>query len=149
MRAVVQRCTHCTVYSDDAETGRIGAGLVVLLGVKKGDTDADAAYIADKILHLRIFEDADDKLNLSVEDKQGELMIVSQFTLYGDARRGRRPSFFEAAEPEVADALYQEVVRLCRASGLRTETGKFRTHMRVALENDGPVTILLDSEKGF
>ncbi len=149
MRAVVQRCTHCTVYSDDAETGRIGAGLVVLLGVKKGDTDADAAYIADKILHLRIFEDAEDKLNLSVEDKQGELMIVSQFTLYGDARRGRRPSFFEAAEPEAADALYQEVVRLCRASGLRTETGKFRTHMRVALENDGPVTILLDSEKGF
>ncbi len=149
MRAVVQRCTHCTVYSDDAETGRIGAGLVVLLGVKKGDTDADAAYIADKILHLRIFEDADDKLNLSVEDKRGELMIVSQFTLYGDARRGRRPSFFEAAEPEAADALYQEVVRLCRASGLRTETGKFRTHMRVALENDGPVTILLDSEKGF
>ncbi len=149
MRAVVQRCTHCTVYSDDAETGRIGAGLVVLLGVKKGDTEADAAYIADKILHLRIFEDADDKLNLSVEDKQGELMIVSQFTLYGDARRGRRPSFFEAAEPDKADALYQEVVRLCRASGLRTETGKFRTHMRVALENDGPVTILLDSEKGF
>ncbi len=149
MRAVVQRCTHCTVYSDDAETGRIGAGLVVLLGVKKGDTEADAAYIADKILHLRIFEDADDKLNLSVEDKRGELMIVSQFTLYGDARRGRRPSFFEAAEPEAADALYQEVVRLCRASGLRTETGKFRTHMRVALENDGPVTILLDSEKGF
>ena len=149
MRAVVQRCTGCTVYSDNEETGRIGAGLVVLLGVKKGDTEADAAYIADKILHLRIFEDAEDKLNLSVEDKQGELMIVSQFTLYGDARRGRRPSFFEAAEPEAADALYQEVVRLCQASGLRTETGKFRTHMRVALENDGPVTILLDSGKGF
>jgi D-aminoacyl-tRNA deacylase len=149
MRAVVQRCNYCTVFSDDVETGRIGAGFVVLLGVKKGDTEADAAYIADKILHLRVFEDENDKLNLSIEDKGGELMIVSQFTLYGDARKGRRPSFFEAAPPDIADALYLKVVELCRAAGIKTETGKFRTHMRVALENDGPVTILLDSEKCF
>lgn len=149
MRAVVQRCNFCRVVSEGEEIGAIGAGLAVLLGVKKGDTEVDARYIADKLLHLRIFEDENDKLNLSVADVGGALCIVSQFTLYGDCRHGRRPSFTAAESPERADELYMEVVNICRASGILVETGKFRTHMKVSLENDGPVTILLDSEKNF
>lgn len=149
MRAVVQRCNYCEVVSEGEKAGAIKKGLAVLLGVKRGDTEEDAKYIADKILHLRIFEDENDKLNLSVEDVGGELMIVSQFTLYGDCRKGRRPSFIEAEAPDRADELYFKVVEYCRAAGMHVETGRFRTHMQVALENDGPVTILLDSGKSF
>lgn len=149
MRAVVQRCNWGKVVSEGTETGSAGKGLVVLLGVKKGDTEKDAQYIADKLLHLRIFEDENDKLNLSVQDIGGELLIVSQFTLYGDCRHGRRPGFTAAEVPERADRLYETVVTLCREAGMHVETGKFRTHMKVSLENDGPVTILLDSEKNF
>ena len=127
----------------------IGKGLSVLVGVKKGDTEKDAAYIADKILHLRIFEDQDEKLNLSVLDVEGEVSVVSQFTLYGDARHGRRPSFTDAELPGKANLLYEKVVSLIKAAGVKTGTGAFQTYMKVALENDGPVTILLDSEKTF
>lgn len=116
---------------------------------KKGDTEKDALYIADKILHLRIFEDSDDKLNLSVIDVGGEVSIVSQFTLYGDARKGRRPSFTEAERPERAIELYNYVVQLIREAGVTAGTGQFQTHMKINLENDGPVTILLDSERNF
>lgn len=149
MRAVVQRCNWCRVDSEGKEVSSIGKGLSVLLGVKKGDTEKDADYIADKILHLRIFEDEAGKLNLSLLDIKGELSIVSQFTLYGDARHGRRPSFTEAEAPDKADALYRKVVEKCESEGLTVGTGVFRTYMKVVLENDGPVTILLDSEKNF
>ena len=149
MRAVVQKCNWCKVDSEGEETASISKGFVVLLGVKKGDTEKEAEYIADKILHLRIFEDENDKLNLSLLDVKGELAIVSQFTLYGDARHGRRPSFTEAEAPDRADELYRLVVEKCEREGLTVGTGVFRTYMKVALENDGPVTILLDSEKNF
>lgn len=149
MRAVVQRCSWCRVCSEGEETGRIGQGLAVLLGVGKGDTEADSQYIAEKLLHLRIFEDAEGKMNRSVQDIDGEMMIISQFTLYGDCRHGRRPSFFEAEAPDKADELYQLVVDLCRDGVKSVETGRFRTHMKVDLGNDGPVTILLDSRKAF
>jgi D-tyrosyl-tRNA(Tyr) deacylase len=137
------------VDSEGKEVSSIGKGLSVLLGVKKGDTEKDADYIADKILHLRIFEDEAGKLNLSLLDIKGELSIVSQFTLYGDARHGRRPSFTEAEAPDKADALYRKVVEKCESEGLTVGTGVFRTYMKVALENDGPVTNHLDSEKNF
>ena len=146
MRAVVQRCNWCRVDSEGKEVSSIGKGLSVLLGVKKGDTEKDADYIADKILHLRIFEDEAGKLNLSLLDIKGELSIVSQFTLYGDARHG---SFTEAEAPDKADELYKKVVEKCEKEGVAVGTGVFRTYMKVALENDGPVTILLDSEKNF
>lgn len=149
MRAVIQRVSRCRVLSEGEETGRIGKGLAVLLGVKKGDTEKDGDYVADKILHLRIFEDEGGKLNRSVEDIGGELMIVSQFTLYGDCRHGRRPGFSAAEAPERANALYLYVVDALRKSGLTVETGHFQTHMEVELVNDGPVTILVDSEKTF
>ena len=149
MRAVIQKCNWCRVDSEGEETASIRQGFMVLLGVKKGDTEKDADYMADKILHLRIFEDENDKLNLSILDVGGELVIVSQFTLYGDARKGRRPSFSEAELPEPANALYERVVAACRNAGVKVGTGRFRTHMKVALENDGPVTLLLDSEKKF
>lgn len=149
MRAVIQRCNWCKVDSEGREISRIGKGISVLLGIKKGDTEKDALYIADKILHLRIFEDSDDKLNLSVIDVGGEVSIVSQFTLYGDARKGRRPSFTEAERPERAIELYNYVVQLIREAGVTAGTGQFQTHMKINLENDGPVTILLDSERNF
>ncbi len=149
MRAVIQRCNWCKVDSEGREVSRIGKGISVLLGIKKGDTEKDALYIADKILHLRIFEDSDDKLNLSVIDVGGEVSIVSQFTLYGDARKGRRPSFTEAERPERAIELYNYVVQLIREAGVTAGTGQFQTHMKINLENDGPVTILLDSERNF
>lgn len=149
MRAVIQRCNWCKVDSEGREVSRIGKGISVLLGIKKGDTEKDAVYIADKILHLRIFEDSDDKLNLSVIDVGGEVSIVSQFTLYGDARKGRRPSFTEAERPERAIELYNYVVQLIREAGVTAGTGQFQTHMKINLENDGPVTILLDSERNF
>ena len=149
MRAVVQRCNWCKVDSEGEETASIRKGFTVLLGVKKGDTEKDAAYIADKILNLRVFEDENDKLNLSLLDVNGELAIISQFTLYGDVRKGRRPSFTEAELPDRANELYEQVVDICRRAGISVGTGRFRTHMKVALENDGPVTLLLDSEKLF
>lgn len=149
MRAVIQKCEFCHILSDGVETGSISQGLVVLLGVKKGDTEKDCEYIVDKILNLRIFEDEDEKMNLSVLDVKGELAVVSQFTLYGDARKGRRPSFTQAEGAEEAQKWYEEVVKRLREKGVTTATGKFQTHMKVHLVNDGPVTILLDSEKLF
>jgi len=130
-------------------TGEIGAGLLVLLGVGLGDTEAAADYLAEKVLGLRIFEDDAEKMNLSVQDVKGEVLVVSQFTLYGDVRRGKRPSFDAAARPEEARRLYEYFVEKVRAAGLRCETGEFQAMMEVELVNSGPVTILLDSEKGF
>lgn len=149
MRAVIQRTNSSSVTSDGVETGRIGKGLTVLLGVGREDTEKDVQYMADKITNLRIFEDSDDKLNLSVKDIGGSLLVVSQFTLYGDARHGRRPSFTNAAAPEEANRLYELFVTTVREMGIPVETGRFRTHMVVSLANDGPVTILLDSKKVF
>ena len=149
MRSVVQRVTSARVTVDNRVTGEIAAGLLVLLGVEQGDGPPDAQYITGKIRDLRIFPDAAGKMNLSVLDVKGSVLVVSQFTLSGDARNGRRPSFASAAPPEIARAFYEEVVRELRASGLRVETGEFQAMMQVALVNDGPVTILLDSRKTF
>jgi D-tyrosyl-tRNA(Tyr) deacylase len=129
--------------------GRIGRGLLVLLGVGQEDAEADAAYLAQKIIGLRIFEDAEGKMNLALADVGGGLLVVSQFTLWGDCRKGRRPSFVAAAEPSRADALYQHFVEAARSAGVAVETGRFRAHMDVELLNDGPVTLLLDSAKQF
>jgi len=144
MRAVVQRVSRCRVTVEGKTTGEIGSGLLVLLGVGKNDNEAATDYLAEKILGLRIFEDEAGKMNLSVQDKRGEILVVSQFTLYGDVRRGKRPSFDAAARPE--DECFVEKLR---AAGLRCETGVFQAMMDVELVNQGPVTILLDSEKTF
>ena|SRR3712207_202875 len=149
MRAVVQRVASSSVTVEDEITGKIGKGLMVLLGVADGDTEKDVKYMVDKIVNLRIFEDENDKMNLSLQDIGGSLLVVSQFTLLGDCRKGRRPSFIEAARPDIADDLYQKFVDNARAMGIKTETGKFQTHMMVELVNDGPVTILVDSNKNF
>ncbi len=149
MRAVVQRVSRCSVTVDGRLVGEIGAGLLVLLGVGKTDNEAAADYLADKVLGLRIFEDEAEKMNLSVLDKRGDVLVVSQFTLYGDVRRGKRPSFDNAARPEDARRLYEYFVAKIKASGLRCETGEFQAMMDVELVNAGPVTILVDSEKGF
>ena len=149
MRAVVQRVTSARVTVGNRVTGEIGAGLLVLLGVEQGDGPPDLQYIAAKIRDLRIFADDEGKMNRSVLDTTGAVLVVSQFTLSGDARNGRRPSFATAAPPQIARALYEEVVRELRTSGLRVETGEFQAMMQVALVNDGPVTILLDSRKTF
>ena len=149
MRAVVQRVTSARVTVDDRVTGEIGAGLLVLVGVEQGDGPADAQYIASKIRDLRIFSDDAGKMNLTVLDRQGGVLVVSQFTLAGDARNGRRPSFASAAAPQIAKGLYEEVVRELSASGLEVATGEFQAMMQVSLVNDGPVTILLDSRKLF
>jgi D-aminoacyl-tRNA deacylase len=149
MRAVVQRVTRCRVTVDGDTVGEIGAGLLVLLGVGKSDAEAAADYLVEKVLGLRIFEDAEGKMNLSVQDAGGAVLVVSQFTLYGDARRGKRPSFDAAARPEEASRLYEYFVAKVRAAGLRCETGQFQAMMDVELVNSGPVTILLDSEKLF
>jgi D-tyrosyl-tRNA(Tyr) deacylase len=130
-------------------TGRIGAGLLVLLGVRSGDTEKDANYLAEKVANLRIFADGDDKMNLSVKDIAGEVLVVSQFTLYGDCRKGRRPSYNDAAPPEVAERLYEYFVNRLKEQGLPVATGRFQAMMAVKLVNDGPVTILVDSEKIF
>jgi len=137
------------VTVDGRLVGEIGAGLLVLLGVGKTDNEAAADYLADKVLGLRIFEDEAEKMNLSVLDKRGDVLVVSQFTLYGDVRRGKRPSFDNAARPEDARRLYEYFVAKIKASGLRCETGEFQAMMDVELVNAGPVTILVDSEKGF
>ena len=149
MRSVVQRVTRASVSSEGKLTGEIGKGLCVLLGVETGDTEKDARYMADKIRKLRIFEDENEKMNLSVEQTGGAVLAVSQFTLLGDARGQNRPGFTKAEAPEHADELYEITVAFLRESGLTVQTGVFRTHMEVSLVNDGPVTILLDSRKEF
>ncbi|MFN0139615.1 MAG: D-aminoacyl-tRNA deacylase [Pyrinomonadaceae bacterium] len=147
MRAVVQRVSRAKVTVDGREVGEIGRGLLVLLGVAATDQRSDADYLSEKILNLRIFEDSDDKMNLSLLDVTGELLVVSQFTLYGDTRRGRRPSFISAAAPDKANELYEYFVARSRESVARVATGQFQAMMDVELVNDGPVTIILDSEK--
>ena len=149
MRAVVQRVDKADVTVDGQVTGSVQKGLLVLLGVAEGDTEKDLQYMVDKVVGLRIFEDEDDKMNLSVKDVGGELLVVSQFTLCGDVRKGKRPSFDKAAKPELANAYYEKFVEMSRAQGLHVETGVFRAHMLVGLVNNGPVTILLDSTKLF
>lgn len=145
MRAVIQRVSRACVTVDGAVSGTIGRGYLVLLGVAKTDTLADAQYLADKTAGLRVFPDAEDKMNLSLADAGGAVLVVSQFTLYGDCRKGRRPSFDQAASPELARSLYEHYVEVLRARGLRVETGVFQAIMQVELVNDGPVTFLLDS----
>jgi D-aminoacyl-tRNA deacylase len=154
MRAVVQRVSRAKVTVNDRmnnnwTSGEIGLGLLVLLGVGHEDTEADATYLAEKIAGLRIFEDHDGKMNRSVQDVGGSVLAVSQFTLYGDVRRGKRPSFDAAAPPERARQLYEFFVQRLQAAGLRCETGRFQEMMQVELVNEGPVTILLDSGKAF
>jgi len=149
MRCVVQRVTRAGVMVGDRLVGEIGGGLCVLLGVEEGDGEADARYCVEKIAGLRIFEDENGKMNLSVKDVGGAALIISQFTLSGDARHGRRPSFITAARPEVATPLYLSVARGIKALGIPVATGEFQAHMQVSLVNDGPVTILLDSKKNF
>lgn len=149
MRAVVQRVSRARVNVHQQVTGEIGFGLLVLLGVAREDAEADALYLAEKISGLRIFEDLDGKMNRSVLDVGGSVLAVSQFTLYGDVRRGKRPSFDAAAAPDQARRLYELFVERIRAAGLRCETGRFQEMMQVELVNDGPVTILLDSGKAF
>jgi D-tyrosyl-tRNA(Tyr) deacylase len=149
MRAVVQRVSRAKVTVAEQIAGEISLGLLVLLGVGREDSEADAIYLADKITGLRVFEDTDGKMNLSVQEAGGNLLAVSQFTLYGDVRRGKRPSFDAAAPPEHARRLYEFFIERIRAAGLRCETGRFQETMQVELVNDGPVTILLDSGKAF
>jgi D-tyrosyl-tRNA(Tyr) deacylase len=149
VRAVVQRVSGASVRVDGATVGEIGPGLVVLLGVGRDDRDSDAEYVADKVLNLRVFPDEAGQMNRSVVDVAGGVLVVSQFTLLGDVRRGRRPSYSEAAPPEEADRLYTHFVDQLRPSGLSVATGVFRTMMDVALVNQGPVTILLDSRRQF
>lgn len=149
MRAVVQRVSRAKVTVNNLPAGEIGIGILVLLGVGHADSEADAMYLAEKIVGLRIFEDEDGKMNRSVQDVGGSVLTVSQFTLYGDVRRGKRPSFDAAAPPEHARRLYEFFVERIRAAGLRCETGRFQEMMQVELVNEGPVTILLDSTKAF
>jgi D-aminoacyl-tRNA deacylase len=147
VRAVVQRVSSASVTVESKVAGQIGAGLLILLGVSRTDNPEAALYLAEKIVHLRIFSDPAGKMNLSLLDVRGAALVVSQFTLYGDTRGGRRPSYIQAAPPEEANGLYEEFVRAMRALGVAVETGVFQAHMMVDLVNDGPVTILLDSEK--
>jgi len=149
MRAIVQRVSRCRVTVEGDIVGEIGSGLLVLLGVSKTDSEAAADYLVEKVIGLRIFEDAEGKMNLSVHDSGGAVLVVSQFTLYGDVRRGKRPSFDAAARPEEAKRLYEYFVGKVRAAGLRGETGQFQAMMEVELVNSGAVTIMLDSEKIF
>ena len=149
MRAVIQRVEQASVSVEGEIRGQIGAGFLVLIGVEEGDGDADFKYIADKVPNLRVFEDEQGKMNRSLLDVGGEVLAVSQFTLLGDARGGRRPSFIAAARPETADPMYERLVAEWRARGIRVETGVFGAHMKVSLINDGPVTILLDSRRRF
>ena len=149
MRAVVQRVTESSVTVDGQITGATDEGLVVLIGVEEGDTDKDVRYIADKVSGLRIFEDENEKMNLSVKDVGGSILAISQFTLLGDVRKGKRPSFITAEDPEIANRLYQQVCESIRNEGIKVETGIFQAHMLVKINNNGPVTILLDSRKTF
>ena len=149
MRCVIQKVTSASVEVVGETVGQIGPGFMVLVGAETGDTEADARYCAEKIAGLRVFEDENDKMNLSLADVGGGVLLVSQFTLLADARHGRRPDFIQAARPEIAEPLCETVKALIEGKGIRVETGRFRTHMRVSLVNDGPVTILLDSRKKF
>lgn len=149
MRAVVQRVSQASVTVEDEVTGEIQDGLMVLLGVAGGDTDEDAKQLAQKIVELRIFEDEAGKMNVGLQESGGSLLVVSQFTLLGDCRKGRRPSFIAAAEPGEAERLYEVFVEHARLLGVTVATGRFRTHMNVSLTNDGPVTLMLDSKKLF
>ena len=149
MRAVVQRVSRAQVTVNGEIAGKIGLGLLLLLGVGRDDGEADATYLAEKIAGLRVFEDAEGKMNRSVQEVGGSVLAVSQFTLYGDVRRGKRPSFDAAAPPEKARQLYEFFVEQIRAAGLPCETGRFQEMMKVDLVNEGPVTILLDSQKAF
>lgn len=146
MRAVIQRARSASVRVEGEIIGEIGRGLMVLLGVGINDSEREASWMAEKIANLRIFEDSEGRMNRSALDIGGEVLIVSQFTLYGDARKGRRPSFTQAAPPESADVLYQRCVELIENLGLRVQTGRFRAKMLVTIENDGPVTLVLDTE---
>lgn len=149
MRAVVQRVSSSKVVVNSEVIGNIDKGFNVLLGISKNDTIEDALYLKDKIINLRVFEDENDKLNLSLKDVDGELLIISQFTLYGDCRKGRRPSFIEAEGGEKAKELYDFFVEECRKEISKVQTGKFGADMKVSIENDGPVTLMIDSKKGF
>ncbi|GAB6087974.1 D-aminoacyl-tRNA deacylase [Alkaliphilus crotonatoxidans] len=149
MRAVVQRINHGRVMVDGKATGTIEKGLLVYLGVGSEDSLQDVKYMAEKLVNLRIFEDEQEKMNLSLLDTKGQMLVVSQFTLYGDCRKGRRPNFTEAAKPEMADRLYQEFIKECQLLGIDVETGVFQAHMQVHSINDGPVTMLIDSKKVF
>ena len=149
MRAVIQRVTRASVKVDGQVVGEIGNGLLVLIGVEQGDAESDAEQLVNKTIGLRIFDDDDGKMNLSLRDVGGALLVVSQFTLLGDARKGRRPSFVRAAEPAEGDRLYQYFVQQAREHVAKVETGQFQADMKVELVNDGPVTILLDTKKAF
>lgn len=149
MRAVVQRVSAASVTVEGRKVGTIGPGLLVLLGVARGDTEKEGEYLAEKLAGLRIFEDEEEKMNRSVAQIGGSILLVSQFTLYGDVRHGRRPSFTQAAPPEEANRLYEDLAQKLRDKGLTVETGQFQAHMEVSLVNNGPVTILLDSGKSF
>ena len=149
MKALLQRVTRASVTVDNEEVGRIGRGLVVFLGVAAGDTEKDAQYLAQKIVNLRVFSDDEGRFNLSALDIEGELLLVSQFTLLADTRKGRRPSFVEAAPPAQAEELFNYFVAQARTTGLKVATGRFQQHMHVEIRNDGPVTIWLDSRGKF
>jgi D-tyrosyl-tRNA(Tyr) deacylase len=149
MRAVIQRVRHARVSVEGRVVGEIGAGVVVLLGIGKGDLSEAAHYLAEKTANMRIFDDAEGRMNVSLLEKGGAALVVSQFTLYGDLRRGRRPGFDRAAPPAEATRLYEEYVAFLKSFGIPVETGIFQAHMVVELENDGPVTLLVDSEKAF
>ncbi|MGL5641945.1 MAG: D-aminoacyl-tRNA deacylase [Paraclostridium sp.] len=149
MRAVVQRVSSSKVIVDESTIGEINRGLLVLLGVTHEDTSEDVDYLLEKIINLRIFEDENEKMNLSLKDVNGELLVVSQFTLYGDCKKGRRPNFTNAAKPDLATNLYEEFVTKAKKQDVKVGTGKFGAHMMVELVNDGPVTMLIDSEKNF
>ncbi|WP_341877994.1 D-aminoacyl-tRNA deacylase [Defluviitalea saccharophila] len=149
MRAVVQKVAQASVKVDGNTIGEIGKGLMVLLGMQETDDEKVMDYMLDKIIHLRIFEDEEGKMNLSLKDVGGELLIVPNFTLYGDARKGKRPSYTKAAPPAVAEEIYNTFIKKAKATGIKVEQGQFQSHMEVRLLNDGPVTILIDSDKTF
>ncbi|MEW4488123.1 D-aminoacyl-tRNA deacylase [Thalassoglobus sp. JC818] len=155
MRAVVQRVSSAqvTVIDEEKDTsfvsGQIGSGFVVLVGISSGDTSEDLDYIVNKLVGLRVFEDDDGKMNRSIEEAGGEMLVISQFTLYGDCRKGRRPSFIAAASPETAKPIYETLLKRLESTGIRVASGQFQAQMQVELVNDGPVTLLLDSSKGF
>ena len=149
MRAVIQRVFNASVKTENKIIGKTEKGIVVFLGIHVNDTEQDCSYITDKILNLRIFNDVEGKMNLSVSDIKGEVLVISQFTLYGDVRKGRRPSFNDAAPPDKGNSYYKKVVEMIKNSGLKTETGVFGALMEVEYINDGPVTIIIDSSKQF